>query len=303
MVQGGHKGVSMNYKHIDIRERTVAIGADVEGVDLSQLDENILSEVKDALHKHLVLFFHDQDLSDEDHMAFASHFGEMEIHEVFTPQDNNPEISILEHDKDRPPISDSWHSDVTYRPEPSMASVLYARIIPPNGGDTLWRSAYAAFEDLSQPFQDFLEGLTAEHDFLNAYAGYLRQQPDGAKKIREAQIKTPPVVHPLVVVHPVTQRKLLYVNPTFTTKINELSAAESDAVLKMLFEHLNKPEFHVRFKWRENDLVIWDNRATQHYATGDYYPALRRMHRITVGGDKPAAVSPQNKQARVAEIA
>jgi taurine dioxygenase len=283
-------GGNMENQHFNLRPRTAAIGADVDDIDLASLDDATFAKLKQALHKHLVLFFHDQRINEKEHMSLAGRFGEMEVHEVFTPLDGHPEISVLEHDKERPPISDSWHSDVTYRPHPSMASVLYARTIPPNGGDTLWRSAYAAYEALSPAMQTFLEGLHCEHDFLMAYGDYLRQQDDGLEKIRQAQINTPPVVHPLIVVHPITGKRLLYVNPTFTTKIVELQRSESNAVLQLLFEHLNKPEFHVRFKWHENDLAIWDNRATQHYATGDYYPEYRRMHRITVGGDAPAGV-------------
>lgn len=280
----------MEYKHIELKPRTVAIGADVIGANLSTVSDEAFAEIKHALHEHLVLFFHDQHLSEEAHLSFSSRFGDMEVHEVFTPLQGHPEISVLEHDEKRPPISDSWHSDVTYRPQPSMASVLYARTIPSNGGDTLWRSAYAAYDALSQPMQKFLEGLHAEHDFLLAYGDYLRGQEGGLEKIRQAQITTPPVVHPLIVIHPVTGKRLLYVNPTFTTKIVGLRRPESDALLRMLFEHLNEPEFHVRFKWEENDVVVWDNRATQHYATGDYYPEYRRMHRITVGGDSPIGV-------------
>lgn len=280
----------MNYQYIEVQPRTVAIGADVSGVNLAQVNDGIFSEIKNALHEHLVLFFHDQRLSEADHLSFSARFGEMEVHEVFTPLEGHPEISVLEHDKERPPISDSWHSDVTYRPDPSMASVLYARTIPPNGGDTLWRSAYAAYDALSEPMQTFLGGLHAEHDFLLAYGDYLMGLDDGHEKIRQARIDTPPVVHPLIVTHPVTNKRLLYVNPTFTSKIMELRRTESDALLRLLFEHLNEPEFHVRFKWQENDVAIWDNRATQHYATGDYYPEYRRMHRITVGGDSPRGV-------------
>lgn len=277
----------MEYEHIKVYPRTVAIGADIDGVSLSQLSDEIFEEIKLALHKHLVLFFHDQKLTEQQHMACASRLGEMEIHEVFTPLAGHPEISVLEHDEQRPPISDSWHSDVSYRAKPSMASVLYARTIPAIGGDTLWRSAYAAFDDLSEALQLFLEKLHAEHDFLQAYGDYLKKQDGGLDKIRQAQINTPPMIHPLIVKHPITQKKLLYVNPTFTSRIVELNRNESDTLLRFLFTHLDKPEFHVRLKWRENDLVIWDNRATQHYATGDYYPQYRRMHRITVGGDQP----------------
>ncbi len=280
----------MQYRQIKVSPRTVAIGADVEGVDLGTIDDATFAEIKTALHEHLVLFFHDQTLTPEAHMALASRIGEMEVHEVFAPLEGHPEVSVLEHDRERPPISDSWHSDVTYRPEPSMASVLHARHIPPNGGDTLWLSAYAAYDTLSAPVRDMLDGLHCEHDFLQAYGNYLLKQPDGAERIARAREETPPVTHPLVVVHPVTGKRLLYVNPTFTSRIIELSKSESDAILGMLFKHLLQPDFQVRFKWREDDVAIWDNRATQHYATGDYYPEYRRMHRVTVGGDRPLGV-------------
>ena len=281
----------MEQQSLEIQPRTVAIGADVYGVDLAQIDAPTFAKIKTALHHHLVLFFHEQRLTPEAHMAFAANFGEMEIHEVFTPLDNHPEISILEHDAKRPPISDSWHSDVTYRPDPSMASILHAQSIPPNGGDTLWLSAVAAYKKLSEPLKTMLEGLNCEHDFLQAYGSYFRKQADGPERIRRAQIENPPTIHPLIVIHPVTGEKVLYVNPTFTSRIVDLPRKESDAILKFLFEHLLQPEFQVRFKWTENDVAIWDNRATQHYATGDYYPEYRRMHRVTVGGDRPVGVS------------
>lgn len=281
-----------------ITPRTVAIGADVHDIDLAAIDDATFAEIRRALHAHLVLFFHDQRLTPQTHMAFAARFGRMETHEVFTPLDGHPQISVLEHDAARPPISDSWHSDTSYRPEPSMGAVLYARTIPPVGGDTLWLSAYAAYEALSAPMQAFLCGLNGEHDFLQAYGSYFRGKDDAAERIARAQRETPPVQHPLVVVHPVTGRRLLYVNPTFTSRIVELSKKESDALLAMLFEHLLKPEFQVRFTWQENDVAMWDNRATQHYATGDYYPALRRMHRITVGGTAPAGVDGSHDSSR-----
>ena len=280
----------MSNHSIEIHPHTLAIGADVAGVDLSQLDDALFAEIKAALHQHLVLVFHDQHLSPETQMAVAARFGEMEVHEVFTPLDGHPEVSVLEYDAERRPFNDVWHSDVTYREQPSLASLLYAHDVPTIGGDTLWRSAYAAYDALSAPLQALLENLTAEHDFLHAYGRIFRAQENSAERIRRAQIDNPPVIHPVIVLHPVTGKRLLYVNPTFTTRIRELGEAESDAILKLLFEHLQKPEFHVRVRWRQNDLVMWDNRSTQHYATSDYYPAYRRMHRITVGGDRPRSV-------------
>lgn len=278
----------MQYKTITVTPLTPAIGAEIEGVDLGQpLSETTFAEIKAALHQYLTIFFHDQQLSHEAHMSLASRMGKMEVHEVFMPLPGYPEISVLEHDAERPPISDSWHTDVSYREKPSMASVLYARSIPPLGGDTLWLSTYAAYDGLSVSMKQFLSGLTARHDFLKAYGSYFLKQESGKDRYRRAQEEMPPVEHPVIVTHPVTGRNLLYVNPTFTSHIVGLSPLESGAVLNMLFTHLLKPEFQVRFKWKVNDLVIWDNRATQHYATGDYYPEYRRMHRITVGGDRP----------------
>lgn len=272
-----------------VEPRTRAIGADVHGVDLGAVDDETFVELKAALHEHLVLFFHDQTLSPQSQIAFAKRFGETEVHEYFQHLEDHPEVSVLENDEARPPISDSWHSDVTYRPEPSMASVLYARDIPPRGGDTLWLSAYAACEALSEPMRTMLEGLTAEHDYLHAYRRLIAKQENAEEKLAQAARDVPPVRHPVIVKHPVTGKPLLYVNRTFTTRIVELSAAESRAVLDLLFEHLVQPDFQVRFKWREDDVAMWDNRATQHYATGDYYPDYRRMHRVTVGGDAPVA--------------
>lgn len=280
------------YQRIEVEARTRAIGADVHGANLgARPDEETFQEVVAALHEHLVLFFHDQQMSPEDHLAFASRLGRTEVHEYFTTLDGYPEISVLEHDAEHPPISDSWHSDVSYRAAPSMASVLHARALPTHGGDTLWLSAYAAFDALSKPMQEFLSTLHAEHDFLHAYEPLLAKLDDGAARIQKAREETPPVIHPVVVTHPVTRRKLLYVNPTFTRAIVELSRNESRALLDMLMAHFRKPDFQVRLKWQENDVAIWDNRATQHYATADYYPEYRRMHRVTVGGDRPLGSS------------
>ena len=180
----------MKYRRIEIEPRTVAIGADVSGPDLANLDDDTFIEIKSAQHEHLVLFFHDQDLSPEAHMAFAGRIGEMEIHEVFTPLKNHPQISVLEHDAERPPISDAWHSDVTYRAEPSLASVLHARTIPPNGGDTLWNQCLRRLRKVIPiHFKTMLEQLTGEHDFLQAYGSYFRTLEDGPERIRRAQIE------------------------------------------------------------------------------------------------------------------
>ncbi|MEQ8493917.1 MAG: TauD/TfdA family dioxygenase, partial [Gammaproteobacteria bacterium] len=196
----------MNYERIRVKPRTAAIGADIDGVDLEHLDDITFAEIRRALHEHLVVFFRGQQLSPAGHKAFAARFGDMEVHEVFRPYDGHPEISVLEHDAERPPISDSWHSDVTYRPRPALVSILHARHIPPVGGDTLWLSAVAACEALSPPLREFLATLHAEHDFLQAYGGYFMKQTDGLERIERARRETPPVTHPVVIEHPVTGR-------------------------------------------------------------------------------------------------
>lgn len=279
----------MTFDTCKVRPLTRHIGAEIEGVDLRKpLDDATWQELRRALHEHLVVFFRDQRLHPEEHTALALRFGRPEVHEVFPPLDGFPHISVLEHDRDHPPVSNVWHSDVTFRIEPSMVSILNARVIPPAGGDTLWLSAYAALEGLSPALRDFVSGLSAVHDFIHAYGGYFLAQEDGTARYRRAQDENPPVEHPVVVHHPVTGRPLLYVNPTFTSRIVGLKRQESRALLDLLFAQLQTPEYQVRHQWREHDVAIWDNRATQHYATADYYPHRRRMHRITVGGARPA---------------
>jgi taurine dioxygenase len=194
---------------------------------------------------------------------------------------------VLDTDADNLPDNDNWHTDVTFIETPPLGAALYARKIPPSGGDTLWLSTIAAYEALSEPFMKFVTGLTAVHDFEKSFPRNRFASPEAAAKWETARAKNPPVVHPVVRTHPVTGRKALFVNSGFTTRINELNRAESNAVLAFLFEHVTRPEFQVRHQWRENDLALWDNRVTQHYATADYLPNRRIMHRATIIGEKP----------------
>ena len=266
-----------------------AIGGRVEGLDLADpLSDETVAALKDALHDRLVLFFSDQRLTPAAHRTFASHFGPLHIHPIYPNLPEAPEIMVLDTDADNLPDNDNWHTDVTFIATPPLGAALYARRIPPAGGDTLWLSTIAAYEALSEPFKQFLVGLTAVHDFEKSFPRDRFASPAAARKWEEARAKNPPVVHPVVRTHPATGRKALFVNSGFTTRINELTRAESDAVLAFLFEHVTKPEFQVRHRWRENDLALWDNRVTQHYATVDYLPERRVMHRATIIGERPA---------------
>jgi len=267
---------------------TPAIGARIEGIDLSDpLSQETVAALRDTLNDRLVLFFSDQHLTPQAHRTFAAHFGPLHIHPIYPNVPEVPEILVLDTSARNAPDNDNWHTDVTFIETPPLGAALYAKKIPPAGGDTLWLSTVAAYDALSDRFKKLLDGLTAVHEFEKSFPRDRFAAPEAAKKWEEARAKNPPVVHPVVRTHPETGRKALFVNFGFTTRINELSKAESDAVLGYLFQHVTKPEFQVRHRWRENDLALWDNRVTQHYATVDYLPERRVMHRATIIGERP----------------
>jgi taurine dioxygenase len=181
-----------------------------------------------------------------------------------------------------------WHTDVTFSKTPPMGGILIARLLPQTGGDTLWSSSTAAFDALSPAMQNFLLPLTATHSLAQSFPEARFALGEEARaRLEAAKRNNPPVVHPVIRTHPVTQRKGLFVQEGFTTHINELSPAESKTVLRFLYQHSVKPEFVVRWRWQVNDVAFWDNRVTQHYATDDYRPARRVMNRATVLGDAP----------------
>ena len=267
---------------------TPAIGATAEGLDLAQpISGDTIAALKDALHDRLVLFFPDQHLTPVQQRTFAGHFGPLHVHPIYPNIPETPEIIVLDTDARNLPDNDNWHTDVTFIETPPLGAALYAKHIPPAGGDTLWLSTIAAYEALSEPIRKLLAGLTAVHDFEKSFPRDRFAAPETARRWEEARAKNPPVVHPVVRTHPVSGRKALFVNFGFTTRINELSKGESDALLAFLFEHVKRPEFQVRHRWRVNDLALWDNRVTQHYATIDYLPERRIMHRATIIGERP----------------
>jgi taurine dioxygenase len=268
---------------------TPTIGAVVEGMQISEpLSEERVAEIGAALAKHHVLFFRDQTLTPEQHRNFAARFGKLHIHPIYPKHEAAPEIIVL--DTDVTDLTDNaiWHTDVTFTETPPMGGVLVARVLPPSGGDTLWSSNIAAYEALSPAMQEFLQGLTATHSIAQSFpTERFAQTPQAQERLDAAKRKNPPVSHPAVRTHPVSGRKGLFVHEGFTTHINELSAAESRALLSFLYAHSAKPEFVVRWKWRLGDVAFWDNRLTQHYATDDYRPARRVMNRATIVGDRP----------------
>lgn len=271
---------------IEIRRITSVIGAELTGVDLTTpLGPAEVKAVQRALHEHLVLVFRDQPISEEGHIAFARQFGEIQPPPLKTHYDANPLLHVLDQTNPKGEGADNWHADHTYTAEPALGSVLRAVQVPSVGGDTAFASMYAAYEALSEPLRRMLDGLTAEHDVSRSARRGIRS---GHLKVELADIqrRLPPVVHPLVRTHPVTRRKLIFVNSNSTTRICELEEAESDALLRFLFEHVKSPEFQMRHRWQDDSVVFLDNRCAQHYAVPDYHER-RILHRVTIKGDRP----------------
>jgi taurine dioxygenase len=268
---------------------TPALGAIVEGVRLTDdLPQSSIDSLNRLLIEHQILFFRDQPITPQAQCRFAKRFGELHIHPIYPVLPELPEIMVIDTHEGFLPDNDNWHTDVTFTQTPPLAGILAAKQLPSKGGDTLWSSNSRVYEALSAPLKKMLEGLTAEHSVVKSFpAGRWGNDPSFKERYDRAVAKHPPVIHPVVRTHPVSGRKGLFVNEGFTTRILELKASESDALLAMLFAQAGKPEFTLRWHWRVNDIAFWDNRITQHYAVADYLPERRIMHRATVIGDRP----------------
>ncbi len=266
-----------------------AIGAVISGIDIAQpLAAEHRDAIEQALLAHHVIFFRDQPITPQQQAHFAAQFGDLHIHPIYPNVPEQPEVLILDTAVTDVRDNAIWHTDVTFLPTPAMGAVLSAKLIPAYGGDTLWASGIAAYDALSAPLKRLLDGLTATHDFTKSFPlERFGSTPEDLARWEEARRKNPPISHPVIRTHPVSGRKSLFVSDGFTTRINELEPAESDAILKLLFAHATRPEFFVRWRWQENDVAFWDNRSTQHYAVDDYRPARRVMQRATILGDAP----------------
>ncbi|HTQ14874.1 MAG TPA: taurine dioxygenase [Rhizomicrobium sp.] len=268
---------------------TPTIGAVIGDIDLAKRpSDEAIAGIRAALLKHKVIFFEDQHLTPAQHRDLAARFGDLHTHPLYPGVPEAPELFILDNHAGNPTDNDAWHTDVTFIETPPLGALLYARLLPENGGDTIWADMQAAYEALSRPMREFLAGLDAVHDFARGFPARLTvAKAAGEDRYARAVEEHPPVVHPVIRTHPETGADSLFVNYGFTARIKGLRRNESDALLAMLFDHVKKPEFHVRWRWKPNALAFWDNRITQHYAVNDYLPARRVMHRATVLGDRP----------------
>jgi taurine dioxygenase len=271
----------------EIERLGAKLGAEIRNLDLTEpMSAQTFEAFEAALIEHKVLMQRDQNLTTAQHVALSRMFGELEVHPM-RPQGEFPEILVLDNHKDNPVLStDVWHSDTTFRRNPTKYTILRCQIMPKLGGDTLWASMEAAYDGLSDTFKRMIQDLRAVHDFQNFRVLYKNTDEDRAK-LRKMEELFPNPSHPVVRTHPVTGRKSIYVNPQFTLRIEGLEPDESRAILDVLFAQAKVPEYQFRLRWAPGTIVFWDNRSTQHYAANDYYPERRRMERTAVAGDAP----------------
>jgi taurine dioxygenase len=272
-----------DFRTITVAPLSPTIGAEIGGVRMgADVPEEQIREIRQALLDWKVVFFRDQDVTVAEHVAFGRHFGELEIH-PFTPnREDHPEVVVIHHDERSKQGQNRWHSDVTWRLEPSLGSILRARIVPPVGGDTLFADMFAAYEGLPDEVKEKIDGAFAIHSFEHGFGR--RMTVEQREKFME---EYPRARHPVVRRHPESGHKGIYVNAAFTMHIEGMEEEESAKLLRFLYRQASVPEYQCRFRWQENSVAFWDNRAVQHYAAFDYQPHERRVERVTVVGDRP----------------
>ncbi len=272
---------------LTVTPKSPTIGAEIGGVDLAaELSDDTIAAIRRALLDHKVLFFRDQDITTDQHLAFGQRFGELEVHPFAVNKPGYPEVLAITHDADHPGRENNWHSDVTWRLQPSLGSILRCLECPTVGGDTLFADMYAAYDGLPQRIKQRVEGRVARHDFAH-FRRLMRHRGATDDEIAEMEVTYPNPEHPVIRTHPETGRKGIYVNRAFTQEIVGLDADESAELLDILYAQATYPEYQVRFSWAPNSIAFWDNRACQHYATSDYWPNVRRVERVTIVGDTP----------------
>jgi taurine dioxygenase len=279
-----------------IEKLTAHIGAEVSGVSLAEAatNDDLFGAIRQGLLDHKVLFLRDQDISKADHVAFAARFGALEDHPMLGSDPDHPGLVCIYKDLDSPPehFENAWHCDATWREKPPMGAVLRCLECPPVGGDTVWSNMVRAYDDLSDEIQERIEGLYARHSIEASFGARLPIERRHALKTQY-----PDPEHPVVRTHPDTGERVLFVN-SYTTHFTNFHTSENvrfgqdyspggSNLLNYLIARACIPEYQVRWRWRPNSVAIWDNRCTQHYAVMDYWPAVRKMERAGIVGDKP----------------
>lgn len=274
---------ALRWKHFDAVGVGSTLGAEIHGVDLTtDLPDPVIAELRQALHDYKVLFFRDQPVTPEQHVAFARRFGTLEVHPFIPSNTGQPELVRFEKSEQVAGFENTWHHDVTWRETPSMGAILHALSVPAMGGDTLFSDMYAAYESLEEEVRDRIENLEAVHDFTRAFGHSLPEEQRA-----QMRAKFPQVRHPLVCTHPETGRRHLYVNRVFVERIEGLDPDASADLLDQLCRQADYAEHQVRLRWQPDTIAFWDNRAVQHYAASDYWPQIRVMERASIVGGRP----------------
>jgi|AmaraimetFIIA100_FD_contig_121_142081_length_4382_multi_4_in_0_out_0_3 taurine dioxygenase len=263
----------------------VHLGAQISGVDLRKpLSDKALEIIQDTLVENELIIFRNQDITSDNLIDFGRRFGELTIH-PFAPHDEKAPVLIkFRNDENNPPFAtDVWHSDETFRSEPPIATILCAKVVPAIGGDTMFASMSTAFDGLSDRMKEFILGLEGIHDW-KPFKKLFDSTEEDRKNRQHFELLYPPQLHPVVRIHPVSGRKILFVNPQFTIAIKDMEEHESRLLLDTLFHQALIPEYQFRLHWAPHTIAMWDNRSTQHYAVNDYYPQRRFMERVTIRG-------------------
>ena len=277
---------------IEVRPIATALGAEIHGVDISRpLDDETVAAIRRALLDHLVIFFRDQELTPDEHKAFAAQFGPLQIDEFVAGMAGHPEImEVIKEAGDEKNFAGRWHADVTFQEAPALGAVLYALEVPTVGGDTMFANTSLAYDALSGGMKTMLDGLTAVHC---AYPAYHPSWMDEANARNDGMRYTAndprdyTAGHPVVRTHPETGRKGLFVNGSYTIRFTDMTVDESRPLLEYLYAHMTRPEFTCRFSWTPGSVAFWDNRCSHHCPIDDYSGARRAMHRVTIAGDVP----------------
>jgi taurine dioxygenase len=278
--------VDRDYATIEVEPLAGAIGALIIGVDLADLDDDTVAEIRRAWLAHLVVFFRDQHLDPDEFVAFARRLGEPVEYPFVKGLDSHPEIIAVDKlPHETVNFGGIWHSDTVYLEQPPMATMLLAREVPPSGGDTLFASMYAAYDSLSPGLRRVLDELQAVNS--SALADVSKTREDRIRDAGQSEEQEFVARHPVVRTHPETGRRALYVNPAHTASFEDMTEAESRPLLEYLFQHSTRPEFTCRFQWEVGSMALWDNRCAMHNPINDYHGYTRRMHRITLAGDRP----------------
>lgn len=281
---------SNQYDHIEVRPIAGACGAEIGGVDLTDLSDAAFAEIKAAWHRHLVIFFRNQSLDDEALKAFGQRFAPLFRHPNFVPQDNQPDIvRVYTGPEDKRIVGEDWHADTTCMPEPPSAAVLYAVEVPPAGGDTLFANQYLAYETLSDGLKAALDGRATLHSDIRVAGPRAKERLTGRTSVSrwDDEWQATEAMHPVFRTHPETGRKSLFVNRSYTQHFDGMTREESLPLLDFLETHATRPEMTCRFRWEKGSVAVWDNRCLMHIAMHDYMGHWRKMHRVQMVGDRP----------------